>query len=219
MRAPGPVAVAAVLALAACASGGPGATPSDPGPVSTHTQVISRTRTTAAVPYAVPPATSVAPLPPGAQLPSGEKVGRCPYIRAGLDAEPGPAPTVADIEGDRVGRVTLLSGYRPAGCRFYFAYPAYQPVADILPTTFATAAQARNAMIRTAAAGRDASTYRDFAGGLTGISYRTRFNGADGARDWAFVFAKDEVMVVVHTQQTTSSSNARYLAAAIADKF
>lgn len=219
MRARALLAGAAVWALAACTSSGTPAAPTDTGAASTRTEVVTRTRTSTAPPYTPPPATSVAPLPPGTHPPRGEKAGRCPYIRAGLDAEPGPAPTVADIEGDRVGRVTLLSGYRPTGCRFYFAYPDYQPVADILPTTFSTATQARNAMIRTAAAGSDVSTYRDFAQGLTGISYRTRFNGEDGARDWAFVFAKGTVTVVVHTQQTTSSSNARYLAAAIAAKF
>jgi hypothetical protein len=210
---------AAVATSAACSSSGAPAAPTDTGPASTRTEVITHTRTSTAPTYTAPPETTVAPLPPGTHPPSGETAGRCPYIRAGLDAEPGAPPTVADIEGDRVGRVTLLSGYRPFGCRFYFAYPDYQPVADILPTTFGSAAQARNAMIRTAAAGSDVSTYRHFAGGLTGISYRTRFNGDDGPRDWAFVFVKDKVMVVVHTQQTTSSSNARYLAAAIAGKF
>ncbi|HEU5267391.1 MAG TPA: hypothetical protein VFU35_11860 [Jatrophihabitans sp.] len=180
---------------------------------------MTETTTARPRPYRPPPATTVHPLPPGKSAPTGERAGRCPYIRAGVDAEPGPAPTVADIEGDRVGRVTLLAGYRPVGCRFYFAYPRYEAVADILPTTFATSAQARNAMVRTAQAGRQAQTYPNFVPGVTGISYRTTFFGPDGDQDWAFVFAKGRVMVVVHTQQTRSSSNARYLAAAVAGKF
>jgi hypothetical protein len=215
-------AAAAVLlcsgALVACTSSAPAARSSSP-PTSTRTVVVTRTATTTARPYDPPPPSTVAPLAPGARPPRGEHAGRCPYIRAGLDVEPGPPPTVADIEGDRVGRSTLLTSYRPVGCRFYFAYPPHEPVADILPTRFGTAVRARNAMVRTAAAGTDAQTYPNFAPGLTGISYRTTFYGADGARDWAFVFATGAIMVVVHTQQTRSSSNARYLAAAIAAKF
>jgi hypothetical protein len=208
-----------VAALAACSSSGRRAS-TPPATTSTRTVVITHSATApSSRPYNPPAASTVAPLAPGAEPPSGAKKGRCPYIRAGLDVEPGPEPTVADIEGDRVGRTTLLTRYRPVGCRFYFSYPPHQPIADILPTRFGSAAQARNAMIRTAGGGHEPQSYPNFVSGVTGISYRTAFVGGDGSRDWAFVFAKGNTMVVVHTQQTTSSSNARYLAAAIAGKF
>lgn len=209
--------VAAVLALAACTSNQPGG-PSG-GTTTTSTRTVTMTRTPPPRSYTPAPATSVAPLVQGAPPPAGEVERTCPYIKAGLDQEPTTDPNVADIEGDRVYRTTVLTGRTPVGCRFYFAYAAHEAVADILPTTFATATDAYNAMVRTAEAGAEQIAEPNFVPGVTGICYRTRFFGPDGAQDWAFVFAKGRVLVVVHTQRTDTSRNALYLARALAGRF
>lgn len=215
------VAVAVATALAGCTSGESAPAPT-PQAVVTGTRTVITTRTVAP-PSPGSAATSVAAFPPDGKAPKGEVLKTCPYIKGGLDSEPTSGPNVADIEGDRVGRITVLTDYQPVGCRFYFAY-AYgdtdrEAVADILPHTYGSATEARNAMIRTAGAGSEAFTVRNFVPGVTGIRYRTRFFGPDGPRDWAFVFAKGTHMVVVHTQQTNASLNAQLLAAAIASKF
>ncbi len=205
---------ALALALAACTSG------SRPAPTtSTHTSTVTRTHhVPAPKTYTPAPATTVAPQPAGSKLPKGEVERSCPYIKGGLDSEPTNGPNVADSEGDRVGRITVLTRLRPNGCRFYFSYSPNEAVADILPSTFKTHVAARAAMILTARAGAQPESYPNFVKGVTGISYRTRFYGPDGRRDWAFVFAKGKVMVVVHTQQEISF-NARAMAKAIVDKF
>ncbi len=209
--------LAVVLTAAACTSAAP--SPVSTTIVSTHTVVVTGTRTTTAAAYAPPPTSTVHPLPPGAKPRAGEREGRCPYIRAGLNEDPAPAPTVADIEGSRVARTTILTAYHPLGCRFYYAYPPYGATADIRPTTLASATQAHNAMVQTARQGRQLQVMRNFVPGVDGIGFRTTFFGDDGSRDWAFAFAKGRVMVVVRTQRTDTSRNALYLAQAIAGKF
>ena len=54
--------------------------------------------------------------------------------------------------------------------------------------------------------------------GVDAVLYRTKFFGPDGRRDWACVFAKGRVMVVVHTQRSDTSLNALLLAKAIAKR-
>jgi hypothetical protein len=169
--------------------------------------------------YRPAPAASVKPLPAGEKPRRGEVERSCPYIEAGLDQQPTAGPNVADIEGDRVYRTTVLTGSTPVGCRFYFAYAAHEAIADILPTTFATAAAAHNAMVLTAEGGGRPDPRPGFVAGVDGILFRTRFYGPDGAKDWAFVFAKGPVMVVVHTQQTNSPLNAELLGKAVVGKF
>ena len=116
-------------------------------------------------------------------------------------------------------RTTVLTGYKPVGCRFYFIAPPYEATADIRPYTFATATEAYNAMVLVARTGTDPLPEREFVKGATGVAYRTRFFGDDGAQDWAFVFAKDKHMVIIHTQRKDTSRNALYLGQAIAAKF
>ena len=213
--------VAGALALAGCTSS---ATPVAPGSTVEITQTVTHTHH---VPtpkkFTPPPATTVAPYPASGRAPKGEVARSCPYIKAGLDSEPTNKPNVAGLEGDRVGRVTVLTRYHPVGCRFYFSYSygkfAHEAVADILPRTFRTKTDAYDAMILTARRGGEAETYKNFVKGATGIRYRTKFFGPDGKKDWAFVFAKGKVMVVVHTQQTNASLNAQAIAEAIAGKF
>ncbi|SHG20570.1 hypothetical protein SAMN05443575_1672 [Jatrophihabitans endophyticus] len=204
-----------VLAVAGCTSA------AKPAPTRerTVTSTVTATRSPEGADYRPPKASNVAPLPPGSKAPKGEKEGRCPYIRAGLNIDPTSAANVADIEGNRVGRTTLLTDQKPIGCRFYFANPPYDVTADIRPLTFTSAAAAFNAMVLTARAGTSEYTQRNVVRGVTGIGYRTKFGGEHGARDWAFAFATGKVMVVVHTERADTSRNALYLAQAIAGKF
>jgi len=161
----------------------------------------------------------VHPLAPGGKPRRGEREKQCPYLRTGLDQDADGGVNMADLEGDRIYRTTVLTRYRPAGCRFYFYAPPYEAVADIRPRTFASPTDAYNAMILTARTGRNQITERNFVKGLVGISFQTRYFGPDGRRDWAFVFAKRKVMVAVYTQRADTSRNAVYIARAIAAKF
>lgn len=185
----------------------------------TQTQTVTHTRSAPPVAFTPAPATSVHPLPAGAAPRKGETERACPYIKAGLNQQPTSGPNVADLEGDRVYRTTVLTGRQPVGCRFYFAYADHDAVADILPTSFRTAEAAHNAMVLTARAGRHQIGEPGFVPGVDGIRFQTRFYGPDGGNDWAFVFAKGRVMVVVHTRQTNTSFNAQALGQAIVGKF
>jgi hypothetical protein len=204
-----------VILLAGCSSGHSAA--ARPSPTVTRTEIVgTRTVPPSVGTYRPAPAASVKPLAPSSHPRRGEREKACPYIRSSQDQS---RVSVADIEGDRVYRTTELTGDRPVGCRFYFWAPPYEAVADIRPTTFPTATAAYNAMVLTARTGTELITERGFVKGVDGICFRTRFFGPDGARDWAFVFAKGKVLVIVHTQRTDTSRNALYLAQAIAGKF
>lgn len=191
----------------------------DRTPARTVTSTATTTRPAPPDSFTPAPAATVKPLGPGKKAPKGEKNGRCPYIRSGLDEDPTSRPNVADIEGSRVGRTTILTSLEPVGCRFYFSYPDHHAIADIVPRTFASTAAAHNALVLTARAGTNIRSYPDFVRGVDGINYRTKFYGADGASDWAFAFAKGTVLVVVRTDQDDVGTNALYLARAIAAKF
>ena len=206
--------VAAVLLVAGCSSSG------SPAP-STTTQTVVSTRTATATPptFKPEPVATVRPLVPGAKPRPGEHEKHCPYLRTGLDQDAGGGVNLADLEGDRIYRTTVLTKYHPVGCRFYFYAPPYEAVADIRPQTFATAKDAHDAMILTARTGRTLITAKNFVPGLVGISFQTRYFGPDKRRDWAFVFAKGKVMVAVYTQRSDTSRNALYIAQAIAKKF
>lgn len=213
--------LAALLSAVGCTPGGSGGGSSPaPSPDGTRTRTtIVGTRTPSSVPFTARPVASVKPLPPGKHAPNGETDKRCPYLRSGLNQGSGGGVNLADIEGDRVGRTTVLTERKPVGCRFYFAYPPYEAIADILPTTFLTATAAHNALVRTARAGTALISEPHFVDRIDGIRYRTKFFGQDGARDWAFAFAKKTVLVVVHTQQNDVSLNALLIGKAIVGKF
>jgi hypothetical protein len=210
---------ALLVTLTACTSSAHSTPAPTSPPPSQRTRTVVETRTpTPSTTFTPAPVTSVRPLRPGQPAPKGEKNARCPYIRSGLDEDPTRAPNVADIEGNRVYRTTVLTTRTPVGCRFYFEYGDHEAVTDIVPTTFAGAADAHNALVRTAQAGRGVTAYPHFAPGVDGISYQTRFYGPDGDRDWAFAFAKGRVLVVVHTNQDNNSLSARLLGRAIVGK-
>lgn len=162
-----------------------------------------------------PPAT-VAPLAPGQPPSTGEVEKACPYILSSQDQGPG---SLADLEGDRVYRTTVLTGTRPVGCRFYFYAPPYEAIAEIAARTFADAESAHDALVLTGEAGTEVEGKPDIVPGVDAVLFRTKFFGPDGARDWACVFAKGKVLVTVRTQRFDTSFNALLIARAIAPKF
>ena len=152
--------------------------------------------------------------PPTGAIPAGavtEAEGSCPLLDVAIAA--------AD-EGVRMGRVVVLSaGGAPVGCDF-FADPAWaasehlpgptQPVLAVSTARYADATAAHNAMVSNAGAGGDphAATVK----ALTGISYQTTFDPADGAKDWAFAFSSGSTLVTVLTAQSDAELDARLVA-------
>lgn len=204
-------AVVGVVVLAGCSS------KATPPPDRTVSRTVTQTNTVAPS-FVPPPATTVAPLPPGAKPGKGEVERRCPYIAS--TPEQNAAVNVQDIEGDHVYRTTVLTGYQPVGCRFYFYAGPFEAIADFQPRTFVSALDAHNAMVLTATrTGVDADGRPDIVPGVDAVIFRTNFFGPDGRRDWACAFAKGKVMVVVHTQRSDQSVSAVSLAQAIAAKF
>ena len=210
----------AAVSLAGCVSK---ATPSTQTVVSTTYQTVTRSPTPSASTarptpsYRPAPARTVAPLPPDAAPPKGELERRCPYIAS--SPEQNAATNVADIDGSHVYRTTVLSAHNPVGCRFYFYTAPYYAIVEIAPKRFATHRSAYAAMLATAKAGTDESGKPDLVPEVDGIVFRTKFYGADGARDWACVFAAGRTMVIVRTQRTDTSLNAVLLARAVARRF
>jgi hypothetical protein len=200
------------VALTACTGGAA----DNPTVTSTVDETITNTVThtpTAGATFKPKPATSVAPLPPG-QAPAADEVERaCPYILSSQDQGP---VSLADLEGDRVYRTTVLTGMKPVGCRFYFWSDPYEAIAEIAIQAFPSTRAAHDAMVLTAQAGNNAQGYPNLLKGIDAVSYRTTFFGGDGDNDWACVFAKGKLMVTVRTQRTDTSLNARLIAKAIA---
>jgi len=217
-------ALAAALVMAGCTSS---AGPATGERTITSTQTLTRptapstprSSATLPKPFALA-AVNVPPRPPGQPLPKGEVDGSCPYLRAGLNIEPEPTGNnFADLEGNRVQRVTRLTSLKPVGCRFYFQGD-YHPTGDILPVTYSSAVQAHNAMVVTAEAGSSAQGVPSFVPGVDGISFQTKLNAPDAGQDWAFAFAKGNIMVVVRTDQNKNlPADAEYIAKAIVGKF
>jgi hypothetical protein len=212
-----PALAAGLLAVAACTSSTtviPGSTR-----IVTHDSTVTSTLPPPKQTFTPPRPTFRKPLPPGAPTPPGEKDHECPYIKTGLNVDDGTGVNLADLEGDRVYRRTILTRYHPVGCRFYFYAPPYMPEAEIQPHQFKTAHEAFDAMILTAHTGHNLITEKNFVPGVDGICFQTKFYSGDGNRDWAFVFAKGRTMVIVYAFQDNTSRNALYIARAIARKF
>ncbi|HEV7193592.1 MAG TPA: hypothetical protein VGN35_10325 [Jatrophihabitantaceae bacterium] len=196
------------LALTACSH-------SAGAPSTTTTNTIVRTQTSAAPGKAIP-AAFAGNLGPGDKLHKGEVEKNCPYIKSTHLED--PVGSVAVIEGDRVGRTTVLPGTKPEGCRFYFAYGPYEAVADIQIYRYDNHVVANNTMVATAKAGLRAEGIPNLIPGVPGVVFQTKFNKNDGNRDWACAFAKGSLVVIVHTQQNDTSFNAKALATAVAPK-
>ncbi|PZS17424.1 MAG: hypothetical protein DLM57_08365 [Pseudonocardiales bacterium] len=203
----------ATLALAAC--------------TRSHTQVtttrdttvhntVTSTRSTPRPAFVPKPATAVAPLTPGQSPSAGEVEKPCPYILSSFEQGPN---SMADLEGDRVYRTTVLTATKPVGCRFYFWASPYEAISEITARTFPTSLEAHNAIVLTGQTGTQAEGRRDIVPGVDAVLFRTTFFGPDQARDWACVFAKGKIMVTVRTQRKDTSLNALLIAQAIAAKF
>jgi hypothetical protein len=187
-------AAAAAVLLAGCtATGG-----------ATSVETIHTTTTETLTPSAPP----TGAIPVGAVT---QADGNCPLV---------DEATAASDEGVRMGRVVVLTaGGAPVGCDF-FADPAWavsehlpgpnQPILAVTTTRYADATAAHNAMVSTANAGVDphAATVKT----LTGVSYQTTFDPADGAKDWAFVFSSGSTLVTVLTAQSDAELDARLVA-------
>jgi len=179
------------------------------------TSTVVHTRTVAPT-FKPTPAKSVTPLPPGQAPGKGEVERACPYIAS--TPTDNPDVNVADIEGDHVYRTTVLTTMKPVGCRFYFYAGPYEAIADITTQAFATAGEAHDAMVLTGNAGHQAQGVKNLVPGVDAVLFKATFFGPDGPNDWACAFAKGKVLVIVHTQQSDVSFNARSLAQAVAPK-
>jgi hypothetical protein len=183
---------------------------------STVTSTVTRTRPAPTPSFKPTPAAAVAPLPPGSTPAKGEVEKACPYI---VSSQEQGDNSLADLEGDRVYRTTVLTTMTPVGCRFYFWSGPWEAIAEIATHRFATAQDAHDAMILISQTGKQVQGYPAFLPGIDAISYRTKFFGPDGPDDWACVFAKGKTVVTVRTQRTDTSLNARLIAKQIAPKF
>ena len=133
--------VAVVLAIVLVGATLTACTSNKPAVVDvTNTTTVTGTRTPTAPAYKPPPAQTVAPLPPNATPLAGEVDKTCPYLPSSQDQGAG---SMADLEGDRIYRTTVLTKLKPVGCRFYFWRRQYQAISEIAPTTFASPDAAR----------------------------------------------------------------------------
>jgi hypothetical protein len=132
-----------------------------------------------------------------------EVAGSCPYISAA---------DFADLEGDRVGRVTVLQS-RPVGCRFYFQYDDGAVVGEITIARFATATEAYNAMVGSAKGHPEVQSDAGIGDGA--VAFQTVLQGS---RSWQCVFAKGTSVVTVRTRQPYPALNAFQLARAVSPR-
>ena len=201
--------VTGAVLLAACTSGKTHV--SD----TTVTNIITTTQTTSVPGNEKPIAFStVAPLPPGQKPAADESERACPYIASTPNDD--PTVNVADIEGDHVYRTTVLTKMKPVGCRFYFYAGPYEAIADITTHQYADATTAHNTLVKTVSSDKKAYQVTIPTTQLA-YSFRATFFAPDGADDWACIFQKGSLLVVVRTQQPIAF-NARDLAKAIAAK-
>jgi len=205
---------AAVSALAACAVLA-GCTSSSKPEVVDVTNTTTITSSTSVSGKEKPLALStVTPLGPQQSPQSGEIEGVCPYIASTPDQN--PTVNVADIEGDHVYRTTVLKKMKPVGCRFYFYAGPYEAIADFTTYRYSSDVTAHNVLVKTVT--KDKKAFETAIKG-TNLSYafRAPFFGPDGGNDWACIFQKGTLLVLVRTQQPISF-NAVQLAKAIAPK-
>jgi hypothetical protein len=132
----------------------------------------------------------------------------CPIVTRAAAVEHG---------GMRLDRqVVLTQAGRATGCDFYadqnWAASEHlpgpnQPAISVRVTRYAHATTAFNAMARIGQAGGSAHEV-DLTGSRRGVAFRTRFDPADGAKDWAYVVAIGTSVLEVRTAQTASELNA-----------
>jgi predicted small secreted protein len=216
------LALAVALLVAGCTSGGSGrdvptvGSPSAPSasstavPPSSSSAAPSSPSSSGGFAPATPIALAALPgLPPGAPVPSGYVQGDCPYL---------PTATAQDLEGNRIYR-TVVTTAQPVSCRFYFWCCDYHATLDVQVQVLPSADSAYNTMVLTGQAGANVTGVHDLVPGVDAVLFQTPFYANDAGKDWAAAFAKDKTVVVVRTDQTDVSFNARRIAAAIAPKF
>jgi hypothetical protein len=201
-------AVLLLLALAGCQHGGTGATPAGSTPAGSTPAVATSQPTGlggAGGEQTSPAGTARSTPRPTLSTPGNlkEVAGSCPYISAAR---------FADLEGDRVGRVTVLQS-RPVGCRFYFEYDPAAVVGEITVARFGTATEAYNAMVGSAHGHPEVQS--DAGIGAGAVAFQTSLQGS---RSWQCVFAKGTSVVTVRTRQPYPALNAFLLARAIVPK-
>jgi hypothetical protein len=198
--------VAVAVLLAGCRSGGTGATPAG-SPPATEQATAQPTGLGGGAGEQAGPASSGPSMPNPSLSTAGNSVkevpGSCPYISAAR---------FADLEGDRVGRVTLLRS-QPVGCRFYFEYEPATVVGEITVARFGTATEAYNAMVESAKGHPEVQS--DAGIGAGAVAFQTPLQGS---RSWQCVFAKGTSVVTVRTRQPYPALNAFLLARAIVPK-
>lgn len=194
------------LMLTACSSGAPRSRTAD---TTVSTQVLSvPTNRSSTGPLDTRPTKAL-------------DAGSCPIL---------VTQTAADAVGMRLDRVQVLrQGSKTIGCRFYALQGSplstsehlpgpNQPVVEIASAVYATATAAHNALARLAVAGTDAEQ-RMVSTAVVGVVFRTRFDPADGAQDWAIGFTKASTLVVIKTAVTVTSEDALTLAQAVISEF
>lgn len=154
---------------------------------------------------AAPRSTILTTPKPGLTPPNGVKEvdGTCPYISN---------QDFADLEGDRVGRVTVLQS-KPVGCRFYFQYDSSAIIGEISINTFKTATEAYNAMVLSAKGHPEVQSNAGIGDGS--VAFQTDLQGT---QTWQCVFAKGLRVVTVRTRQPYPARNAENLATEIAPR-
>ncbi|HEX8095724.1 hypothetical protein [Jatrophihabitans sp.] len=196
-----------LLALAGCQSGGTGTDPAGSTPVTASSRPTGLGGGGGEQASPAPSTLHSTPRPtlttPGTGKGAREVAGTCPYISAAH---------FADIEGDRVGRVTVLQS-RPVGCRFYFEYDPAAVVGEITVARFGTATEAYNAMVGSATGHPEVQS--DAGIGAGAVAFQTPLQGS---RTWQCVFAKGTSVVTVRTRQPYPALNAFLLARAIVPK-
>ena len=201
----------AILVSAGCA-GCTSVHAAAPGPsvVTDYVTMTSTPHTTVAVPATPPPAATVAGMGPQAPMPAGFTEAPCPYI---------DTQTAANLEGNRIYRTATSTGAGPVTCRFYFWCCDFHATLEIQPVTYPSADAAYNAMVLAGKRGTNVTGVPGLIPGVDAVLYQTPFYGRDDGRDWAAAFAKGTTMVIVRTDQTDVSYNARRIAATIAPRF
>jgi len=187
-----------LLALAGCHNGSPGGTAGSAPTATGQPSDLGGGRGEQASPASTVPSTPRPTLSTPGAVP--EVAGTCPYISAAR---------FADLEGDRVGRVTVLRS-RPVGCRFYFEYDPAVLVGEITVARFGAATDAYNAMVGSAKGHPEVQS--DPGIGAGAVAFQTPLQGS---RSWQCVFAKGTSVVTVRTRQPYPALNAFLLAKAI----
>jgi hypothetical protein len=198
---------AALVVLAGCAQNDPALQTTKPGTRPAATGSTRAAKSTSAHPTSGGPTTATE--------------AACPFL---------DVATAASDVGVRMGRITVLSsGGGSIGCRFYADQdPGYvasehlpgpnQPVLQIVSSHYGDETAAHNATVHIAEAGQNAYQ-ANLSATVEGISFQTRFDPADGDRDWAYTFRKGKIVVVVTTVQHDTAFDARAVASDVVAKF